>query len=91
MQSRSATGLGRASHAEEPYTMRPNVNLMKATLTGALGGLLFGAVHDYIALHIAMREGGQSIAVTAREIARTSPARTCSAQLSVVIGIRRNS
>ncbi|MGB7546827.1 MAG: hypothetical protein WBM14_03685, partial [Terracidiphilus sp.] len=23
-------------------TMRPNVNLMKATLTGALGGLLFG-------------------------------------------------
>ena len=22
--------------------MRPNVNLMKATLTGALGGLLFG-------------------------------------------------
>src|SRR3954462_7023685 len=27
---------------EEPWTMRPNVNLMKATLTGALGGLLFG-------------------------------------------------
>src|SRR5271166_1457691 len=27
---------------KEPYTMRPNVNLMKATLTGALGGLLFG-------------------------------------------------
>ena len=27
---------------EEPYTMRPNLNLMKATLSGALGGLLFG-------------------------------------------------
>src|SRR5579863_6548099 len=32
----------RHSHAEDPYTMRPNENLMKATLTGALGGLLFG-------------------------------------------------
>jgi sugar porter (SP) family MFS transporter len=27
---------------KEPYTMRPNLNLTKATLTGALGGLLFG-------------------------------------------------
>jgi sugar porter (SP) family MFS transporter len=27
---------------KEPRAMRPNLNLMKATLTGALGGLLFG-------------------------------------------------
>jgi SP family arabinose:H+ symporter-like MFS transporter len=27
---------------KEPLAMRPNLNLMKATLTGALGGLLFG-------------------------------------------------
>jgi hypothetical protein len=27
---------------KELRTMRPNLNLMKATLTGALGGLLFG-------------------------------------------------
>jgi sugar porter (SP) family MFS transporter len=27
---------------KEPELMRPNLNLMKATLTGALGGLLFG-------------------------------------------------
>jgi SP family arabinose:H+ symporter-like MFS transporter len=27
---------------KEPGAMRPNLNLMKATLTGALGGLLFG-------------------------------------------------
>jgi MFS transporter, SP family, arabinose:H+ symporter len=30
------------STSEDSESMRPNVNLMKATLTGALGGLLFG-------------------------------------------------
>ncbi len=38
-----------------------------------LGGLLFGAVHDYIALHMAMREGGQSVAVTARRLLGRGP------------------
>ncbi|MDD4888689.1 MAG: carbon starvation CstA family protein [Phycisphaerae bacterium] len=31
-----------------------------------VGGLLIGGVHDYLATHMAMREGGQSIAVVAR-------------------------
>jgi len=32
-----------------------------------LGGLLFGAVHDYTALYVGMREGGRSIATVARK------------------------
>lgn len=33
-----------------------------------LGGVFIGAVHDYLATHIATREGGQSIATIARRI-----------------------
>ena len=33
-----------------------------------LGCVFFGAVHDYTALYVAMREGGQSLAVVARNL-----------------------
>jgi carbon starvation protein len=39
-----------------------------AVLWVMFGGLLIGAVHDYLATHISTREGGQSIATVARRI-----------------------
>ena len=37
-----------------------------AVLWILLGGVFFGAVHDYVATHIAVREGGKNLAVVAR-------------------------
>ncbi len=31
-----------------------------------VGGMFFGAVHDFVATHVAMREGGKSITITAK-------------------------
>jgi carbon starvation protein len=38
-----------------------------------LGGLLIGAVHDYLALYMTTREGGQSVATVARRILGVGP------------------
>ena len=37
-----------------------------ALLWIVLGGIFMGAVHDYVATHVALREGGKSITITAR-------------------------
>jgi carbon starvation protein len=37
------------------------------------GGVLVGGVHDYLATHMAVREGGQSIATVARRLLGTGP------------------
>ncbi|MGC9453880.1 MAG: carbon starvation CstA family protein, partial [Phycisphaerae bacterium] len=39
-----------------------------ALLWVLIGGVFIGAVHDYLATHIATREGGQSIATIARRV-----------------------
>ena len=41
---------------------------LPAVLWVVLGGLLIGAVHDYLATHITLREGGESVAVVARRV-----------------------
>ena len=41
---------------------------LPALLWVVLGGILIGAVHDYLATYMATREGGQSIATVARRI-----------------------
>jgi len=41
---------------------------LPAVLWVVFGGALIGAVHDYLAIHMAMREGGQSIATITRRI-----------------------
>lgn len=46
---------------------------LPALLWVVLGGLLIGAVHDYLALYMTTREGGQSIATVARRILGVGP------------------
>ncbi len=41
---------------------------LPAVLWVIFGGVLFGAVHDYVATYTAVREGGRSIAVVARRL-----------------------
>ena len=38
-----------------------------------VGGLLIGGVHDYLATHMAVREGGRSVAAVARRLMGTGP------------------
>jgi len=46
---------------------------LPALLWVVFGGLLIGAVHDYLAAYMATREGGQSIATVARRLLGTGP------------------
>ena len=41
---------------------------LPALLWVVFGGILIGAVHDYVATHMATREGGQSLAVVTRRV-----------------------
>jgi carbon starvation protein len=60
---------------------------LPALLWVLLGGVLIGAVHDYLATYMATREGGQSVATTVRRMLGTGPFLAITVMIVVMLAL----
>jgi carbon starvation protein len=60
---------------------------LPALLWVLLGGVLIGAVHDYLATYMATREGGQSVATIVRRMVGTGPFLAITVMIVVMLAL----